>query len=400
MNIKLDDIFDFSQLIYALNAENLDEAFKLSVSFLKKKFPSLKKTLFLFRLKDFKKYYSKLNGNGLSQKEIDELMIVFRNFFPDFKNNCIDIAVIDKYTGPAFYVPVTSNQLVIGIAALYFDKSIPEEEIYEITSILIDVGNILYGKICIFEKEKKYKNVEIEYNREMETALLLNKKIIPPPFFDFNNLEVKVIYKPYRIIGGDYYNCFKTRDGKYFVVLADAAGKGMAGAYISTMLHVILKYIVTTTDSFNLENVIKNINNFLCGSIDSYHFIAAVFLLIDYDENKISYINCGNFEPVFIGKNFDSSIKSYPPLGIGMFDSINSVNFSINNLEKILLFTDGVIEDPEMYEKVSQICNEFSYLSIDNILNLVYSKFNSGNCADDVTIVAVYLKPGISDSNE
>ncbi|MGM0606889.1 MAG: PP2C family protein-serine/threonine phosphatase [Candidatus Muiribacteriota bacterium] len=381
--------YDFSELIFNLNSEDFENSIKICGDFISGNFPEIRAIIFIFKIEK-SSYIIRKKGGKLSFNEAQECQLISRNLFPDF-NKQIDFKDNFKKNSstPAFFIPVISENVSRGLAGVYFSKKLDEEKLEELSKLLIDLGTILFEKVCSYEKEKKYKNLENEYKHELETAFMLHKKIIPRDYFDYNQFKVKVIYKPFKIIGGDYYNFFKISDKKYMAVLADAAGKGLSGALISNMFHVILRYILLTEKVFDLQKIVSNINNFLCDSIDKFHFIATLFIFFDIEKDSAEICNCGLYSPVFIkDEKVFSPEKSNPPLGIDVINEFKIDNIKINNIRQFLLFTDGLMADPDNFKEIISFIKEYSYLSFDNIANLLYSKFYDIDCRDDLTIMA------------
>ncbi|MCK9224017.1 MAG: serine/threonine-protein phosphatase [Candidatus Muirbacterium halophilum] len=386
-------ILNFSQLLYSLNIEEDIEKidFKINNYFLDN-FHFYSSAFYLFNDKEVMKY--RFIGESITENELTECRIIVNGLFPEIsKENIVADTIFIKRSKSLIFFPVISSKKCVGLFALFLKEKITEEQKETVSKIILDIGNILFEKIIENEDKNKYIEIANEYNREMETASLLHKKIIPKNHFDFENLNLKVIYRPYKLIGGDYYNCFEIeKSKKYLIVMADAAGKGMAGALISNMFHVILKYITITEKINSLEKICQNINAFMCESIDCYHFIASMFVLIDYEKKTFQVCNCGHSSPYYISKeNIVEIDGGNPPMGIDNISSFEISERSIENGDKFLFWTDGFAESEEDGIALLRLLKDYSLLSIDNLIRVLYSKMNRENYTDDITLIVGHI---------
>lgn len=383
-------ILNFSQLLYSLNIEEdikninsrINDYFLDNFDFYL--------SAFYFFYDNNVKYYD-FTGDDISESELEECRIIVSGLFHDISREDIVCKTCSlKKSASLIFFPVLSSGKCKGIFALFLKYRISEEEKESVSKIIIDIGSILLEKIMENQEKNRYFEIAREYNREMETASLLHKKIIPQDRFDFSEIEICVKYRPYRLIGGDYYNCFRLENGKRFlVVMADAAGKGMAGALISNMFHVIVKYISITQNISDLEQICRNINAFMCESIDNYHFISCVFMLIDCENNKLDICNCGHSSPVIV---HDGEIISFeegnPPMGIDEVEYYEISEYKFDKDDFFLMWTDGFAESEEETSRLYELLSEYDMLSIDNTLKLLYSKMDRENYPDDITLIA------------
>jgi len=380
-------ILEFSQLLYCISSDNdIDDIRNEVLQYFNRFFPYVESLFFLFEHEQI--FYSETIGRELTFTDKQELSIIIKSFFPTYAEKDEDENIISEKARSTFFVPLTDKKNTYGICGLYLSEKITEEDKDELNRIILDIGDALFNAIISGRDRQELTEIKEEYQREIKTAEKIHKKIIPPSEMKFPGLEIKAFYKPFKIVGGDYYNCLPVGENKYLVVMADAAGKGMSGAMITNMFHIILRYFVMTEKAFDLYKCLENINRFMSDSIDSFHFIATLFLLVDLNENKIDICNCGSYSPIFFSENCFSLIEEgNPPMGIDLIESFEIGHFPITEGLKFCLFTDGVADEPSEFTRIASLINDFKLLSIDNIVNMVYSKINNKYCLDDITIV-------------
>ncbi|MFW5782861.1 MAG: PP2C family protein-serine/threonine phosphatase [Candidatus Muiribacteriaceae bacterium] len=382
-------ILNFTSLVYSLTSIEDRQAIIDEINdFFSNSFTYLDSFIFLVKNsnEDFSVYYG---GEVPGKKDIEEFGIIIRNFFPNIEKSPDIEASEKKQSRSVLFLPFVNDRECLGLAGLYLNQKISQSEKASLSKIVMDLIGVLLEKTRNISSREKAERLASEYNREMETAFLLHKKIIPDPEIDMDCIAIHAKYRPYKLIGGDYYNLLRISDSKYLTVLGDAAGKGMAGALISNMFHVILKYITMSGDDFSFRDMLMNINDFMCSSIDSYHFIATLFIYSDFEKNTCTVCNCGHYAPVFFDSESTTLIdRSNPPMGIAAVPEWNTEQFEITDGLKFCFFTDGFAETFEDYNRTVAMINEFRFLSIDNLVNLLYSKLNINKASDDVTLVA------------
>ena len=88
--------------------------------------------------------------------------------------------------------------------------------------------------------------------KELNLAAAIQQKIIPDRLPKIDGYQLAGINIPSREVGGDYYDCFDPGEGKYALIMADVAGKGISAALlVSTLnaaLHAYLEFNLPLTD--------------------------------------------------------------------------------------------------------------------------------------------------------
>jgi len=246
----------------------------------------------------------------------------------------------------------------------------------------------------------KYKNLELAYkytnqllklyeNQKTKKSSVLNTlNISKPPENDNDNFEIylkdeldvakkyqknfysnkiqseklvsKILFKPSKTLSGDYLGTFSlcNEDKYYLVVLADVVGKGITASYISFMLDGIIKSIIYNTDSFNLKNIIKDINSILADSLGGQGFVSLWAGIFDLNNNKLESVNAGHLPTFLITKNNEIVELSQGSTILGMFKTLPHFESEIISFEKgesIIAYSDGVTETMnkhgDLYEK-------------------------------------------------
>jgi serine phosphatase RsbU (regulator of sigma subunit) len=99
-----------------------------------------------------------------------------------------------------------------------------------------------------------------QLNSGLDFAKLMQESLLPDrqaflPFFT----NVELIYRPYSTVSGDFYSYIHRSDKKVMVILGDATGHGIAGAFLSSICLGIIDSIGTNHDLKNPKEVLAEI---------------------------------------------------------------------------------------------------------------------------------------------
>src|SRR5919205_812380 len=84
--------------------------------------------------------------------------------------------------------------------------------------------------------------------RDMLTAGQIQARMLPPkPALDGYDFEV--FYRPAGEVGGDFYDFIPMDGGKMGLVVADASGKGLAGALLMVEARAMIRAMASVTSS-------------------------------------------------------------------------------------------------------------------------------------------------------
>src|SRR6185312_7263099 len=79
--------------------------------------------------------------------------------------------------------------------------------------------------------------------REMHLASEIQRQILPKGAPVVPGYELRGWYRPARQVGGDYYDLFQVRGGRFGLVVGDVSGKGMPAALMVSTLHSALRLL-------------------------------------------------------------------------------------------------------------------------------------------------------------
>jgi serine phosphatase RsbU (regulator of sigma subunit) len=182
---------------------------------------------------------------------------------------------------------------------------------------------------------------------DLARAEVIQRALLPrkPPRLDGWSLET--LYRPGRFVGGDLYDIIPFNERHLGIVIADAAGHGVAAA----MLSVLFKHRLAVWDraaGAPLEpcEVLSRANAELCSDASTPgSFITAAYLLMDRVSGEARVAAAGHPPALWIrageGRLLD---RTGPALGLTPAARYTQETFTLEPGDRLLLYTDGLLD--------------------------------------------------------
>lgn len=197
------------------------------------------------------------------------------------------------------------------------------------------------------------------------------------------------------LIGGDLYEVV-SRPGGVRLLVGDVRGKGLAAIRIATI--VLGEFRAAAADIGNLSEVASQMDRRLRPYLGDEDFATAVIADVA-DDGSYKVVSCGHPPPLLItgGAIGELSVAPSLPLGLGAAPVVASG--WLNAGDRLLLYTDGVIEarDPDrrfvdLPWVVSPLASGELQYALDDVLDRLH-RFAGAQLGDDVALVAAEFSP-------
>ena len=181
--------------------------------------------------------------------------------------------------------------------------------------------------------------------QDMAVAASIQQRILPASLPPIAGYDIAGINIPSKSVGGDYYDCIPLPDGKYALVVADVAGKGVPAALLVSSLHAYLSAYLEGASP--LVRLAQRLNTVICRASTDEKFITAFFALLSPQTGEIESVNAGH-NPAYVLRN-DNTVHELNEGGValGMLEIDFPFQSEFTVLEKgerLLLYTDGIPE--------------------------------------------------------
>ncbi|MGB9664634.1 MAG: SpoIIE family protein phosphatase [Ignavibacteria bacterium] len=253
---------------------------------------------------------------------------------------------IDSITGfktkNILTVPLKTSEKVIGVIQALNKKN--GENFSEEDEILLTEFSRLVGltleKAWFLSQLIEKQTIEAD----LEIASKIQESLLPKNELRLYDILIKGFYKPAKYISGDYYDFFVLNDNEVLVVLGDVAGKGAQASLIMASVKAYLSAAIESHLSFT--TIANNLNKFLAQNTPFDKFITIFLGLINFNENKITYINSGHEPGIIVSSEGNLIQLNSNNIMMGVledFEYIPSEQAFPNN-SFLFIYTDGVTE--------------------------------------------------------
>ena len=188
-------------------------------------------------------------------------------------------------------------------------------------------------------------------SQELETARRIQSSILPSRTPAILGLAIATRYIPMTEVAGDFYDFIEVDDSHLGVLVADVSGHGVAAALIASMVKVAFQ--AQTGHANDPAKVLAGIRQTLSGQLGE-QFVTAAYVYIDMVAGEMSYAGAAH-PPLFVRSAGEGDVSTFEENGlmIGPFPEATyaSVKRRLSPGDRILMYTDGIVETPNEAEE-------------------------------------------------
>ncbi|MFF9866396.1 SpoIIE family protein phosphatase [Streptomyces sp. NPDC013953] len=186
------------------------------------------------------------------------------------------------------------------------------------------------------------------YRQQRETALTLQRSMLPEAPGDLTGLEVATRYQPAgpgSEVGGDWFDVIPLSDGRTALVVGDVMGSGINAATSMGRLRTATQ----TLSRLDLEpaGVLRHLDEISAGMDPS--LATCVYAVYDPHHHRCRLCTAGHLPPVLVRRGREPvllELPTAPPLGVGGIP-FREVTVDLELGDRLVLYTDGLIETRE-----------------------------------------------------
>jgi len=254
---------------------------------------------------------------------------------------------MDKLTGfrtrSILCVPLWSEGVVIGVLQVLnpvgrdaFTKV--ELEVFEGYALLAATA-IERNRLLDLERQRSRLMQELDFATEIQSSFLPKEKPEIP------GAEVAWYYQPARRIGGDFFDVYPLGPDDIFFVIGDVSGKGIPAALLMAQALSMLRLILYP--GLAPMEALQRWNNMMLERVVRGTFVTAALGRYESSTGRVQMANAGHCPPVIVRDGEPEAVARFhgaPPLGILNGVTFESVDFTLDSGDGLLLYTDGITE--------------------------------------------------------
>ena len=237
---------------------------------------------------------------------------------------------------------------------------------------------------------------------DLDRAEIIQRALLPqePPELDGWCLET--LYRSGSSVGGDFYDVILLDQKHVGLVIADAAGHGVAAAMLSVLFKLRLNFSDKEGHVLTPSQVLMNLNRRLQETISAPGaFITAAYVVLDRQTGLARIASAGH--PPCIWTSADGEFRllerTGPALGLGDEASYGESEVQLNVGDRLLLYTDGVLGSGTATANSDDLVNTLrSEIGRADVPGALYRAATSDVNAerDDITMILLERGEGIS----
>ncbi|MGW0338016.1 ATP-binding SpoIIE family protein phosphatase [Streptomyces sp. NPDC003011] len=207
-------------------------------------------------------------------------------------------------------------------------------------------GGVLVFATDVTDHAEAAERVRASERRQRETAVTLQRSLLPQELEQPDDLRVAATYQPggtEAAVGGDWYDVITLGGGRTALVIGDVMGRGVRAAAIMGQLRTAVRaYARLDLPPHEILQLLDG----LAAEIDANQIATCVYAIHDPNEGRLVYASAGHL-PILVrdesGVVQRADEPTGPPLGTGGWMH-TSGSIPLSPGSTAVLYTDGLVE--------------------------------------------------------
>ncbi|MFZ5627685.1 MAG: PP2C family protein-serine/threonine phosphatase [Spirochaetota bacterium] len=242
---------------------------------------------------------------------------------------------------------VFAGFLIYGLAVVndvifYFSYATP----YKLADIgfLVAVVSVALALAWRLRRSNQEREELREWQKEVTLAAHIQHQALPQRTLRTPHLQIATLFKPMKIIGGDFFAFHEISENETGVFIADVSGHGIAAALTVNTLRTVFHQFRDCARS--PAELLGQMNRALYPHLHE-QFVTAAYCLFDFDRNRLRIAQAGH-PPVYLLRKEEATYDKVKPkgrfFGFDREQAYEEVEFDLSRYRRVFLYSDGVIE--------------------------------------------------------
>ncbi|MBI1346014.1 SpoIIE family protein phosphatase [bacterium] len=192
--------------------------------------------------------------------------------------------------------------------------------------------------------DQAYRDVD----RELKAVADIQRSLLPAQLPHILTMKLATHYQTSQRAGGDYYDFFPLKNGRWGILIADVSGHGTPAAVMMAITHCIAHMHHGAAE--HPSDLLRFLNDHLTARYTgvSGHFVTAFYAIYDPRTRRLMYASAGHNPPRLRRCGTRSIVPlnraNYLPLGIAPQLEYRDGEIDLQSGDRLVLYTDGITE--------------------------------------------------------
>ncbi len=231
---------------------------------------------------------------------------------------------------------------VVNDVVFYFSSATP----YKLADIgfLLAVVSVALALAWRLRRSNREREELRDWQKEVALAAHIQHQALPQRNLITPHLKIATLFKPMKIIGGDFFAFHEISSLETGIFIADVSGHGIAAALtVNTLCTVFHQY---RDKARSPAELLKHMNSALYPHLNE-QFVTAAYCLFDFAANRLRLAQAGH-PPVYLLKRNEAACEKVKPkgkfFGFDREQIYEEAEFDLSPYRRVFLYSDGVIE--------------------------------------------------------
>ncbi|MET8700569.1 SpoIIE family protein phosphatase [Kitasatospora sp. NPDC004723] len=241
------------------------------------------------------------------------------------------------------------------------------------------------------------------YRRERETALTLQRSLLPQEIHRTLGLDLAYRYLPSSVVsevGGDWFDVVPLSAGRVALVVGDVMGHGIRAAATMGQLRTVARTLITL--EIAPDRVLQRLDE-ATTALGEGQFATCICVVYDPVGRHCTAACAGHLPPVVSDTEGNAHLVELPPgapLGVGGVP-FESVEFTLPEEGILTVYTDGLVErrGRDLDEGLRLLCRTVADRrpSLEQTCDAVLTELTGRTSEDDIAVIMAQARPAGSD---
>lgn len=181
-------------------------------------------------------------------------------------------------------------------------------------------------------------------NDEIATATRIQQALYPSPLPGGPGCTAAAHHAPASALSGDYHDVIALPSGRWLILVADVAGKGVPAAILMSGLRTRLRTLAEIVES--PAEIVRRLNVGMASESTACEYATLFLAVSDPSAGTLTWVDAGHQPGLLVRSNGTITRLDGPDLPVGMFpDACFTESLdAIAPGDRLVLFTDGVVD--------------------------------------------------------